>query len=53
MIIILWLIDIITISNEFDINIIVPFKRFSNIGPSVLDSHKGKTRSIIRRGLMR
>ena len=47
MIIILWSIDIIIISNEFDIKINVPFKRFLNVGPSVLDSHKGKTRSVL------
>ena len=40
MIIILWLIDIIIISKGFDI------KKF-------LDSHKEKTRSVMRRGLMR
>ena len=37
---ILWLIDIIIIPKGFDIKII-------------LDSHKEKTRSVLRRGLMR
>ena len=46
MISILWLIEIIIISNEFDIKIFVSFKRFLNVGLSVLDSHKGKTRSV-------
>ena len=40
MIIILWLIDIIIISKGFWYK-------------DILDSHKGKTRSVIRRGLMR
>ena len=40
MIFILWLIDTIIISMSFDIKFF-------------LDSHKGKTRSVIRHGLMR
>ena len=53
MIIILWLIDTIIISMSFDIKIIVTFNMILKVKSNVLDSHKGKTRSVIRRGLMR